>query len=691
MTAGRTINRWWSREDILLILLLGALLYLPGLGQISLFDRDEPRFATATREMLTTGDWVVPHFNGNLRSDKPPLLYWVMMTSYSLVGQNELGARLPSAIFSTMTLLMVYWITGSRFGRITGIVSAVMLGSCSLFIAESRLATADATMLFFIVTALGCVWRAWDAAGTHQDAPTILPRPKYLVDQPETVEFVNTGVRHGPVPLWVVILFWVSLSLGTLTKGVPLAFVFIPMITLSIATGKWCELWHQWRQSSWPARIYHAPTFFLRAIWQGNWGWWRQLKPALGFLILIASVGAWVIAAGTRTNWVLINQMVGVHFLVRTMGPLLSSLGIVIPDIAHPGGNDPMSAYRHPPGFYTALVWVTFWPWTPLLIPMAYHTLRRMLRRTAMNIDPRPYQFLVAWVVPMWILLELSRGKLLHYCLPLYVAMIILCADTVVQSWFRLTEVLAARWFSWARYAWLLVWLGMGAAAIMANTYWLHDPQLTRVSFIVAGAFAVVGIAGTISWGKPAWIFITVLGYAASLMIANTLYVPQIKGLHATQWAMAEAKKVRDRGFQLIAIGHDEPTMVFYSEQTLKFVNVPADLVAMHHAGTQPSVAATPSAQMTGRLTPAGEQSATDKFIQLWSGKPKKHATPGTYTDDPNIATVAVISKDALKQLDVMGLKYWIVDSFPLLPRQGKPERRLFIITNTEPYEKNPS
>lgn len=672
MAAARVINRWWSREDLVLILLLSALFFLPGLGQVSLFDRDEPRFSTATREMMDGGDWAVPHFNGDLRSDKPPLLYWVMMTSYTLVGQNELGARLPSAVFSTLTLLVVYWIAGSRFGRVTGIVAAVMLGSCSLFIAEARLATADATMIFFTVLTLGCAWRAWDAAGTHQDVPTILPRPKFLIDHPEPVEYVNTGVRRGPVPLWVAVAFWIALSLGTLTKGVPLAFVFVPMITLSVATGQWTELWREWRKLSPGAKIYHAPSYFFRAVWLGNWSWWRQLKPMMGLPILILLVGSWVLIAGIRSDWMLINQMVGVHFLVRTMGPLLTSLGIHIADVARPGGNDPMSAYRHPPGFYLALVWITFWPWTPLIIPTAYHTIRRMLRRTAMNIDPRPYQFLVAWIVPMWILLELSRGKLVHYCLPLYVAMIILCADTVVQSWFRLTEVLAARWFNWARYFWLLAWLGMGAATISVVTYWLKDPNLLRPAIMLAGAFAAVGIAGTIAWRKPAWIFITALGYGGSLLIGNTLLVPQIRGLRATQLAMGEAIKLRERGFQLIAIGHEEPTMVFYSGQILRFAPSPAGL----------SSAASAPLHHDSATQPAEPYSRT-----LWNGAPKKIVASHPQPDDTNVATVAVVNTEVLQKINNTGLKCWIVDSFPLLPQPGKSEKRLYVITNTEPWE----
>ena len=108
----------------------------------------------------------MPRFNGALRPDKPPLVYWLMDLGYGATGNfGELGARLPSAICGILTLLVVYGMGGSRFGRLTGFVSAMMLGSCVLFLVESRLATADGTMLLFIVICMACAWQAWDAGG----------------------------------------------------------------------------------------------------------------------------------------------------------------------------------------------------------------------------------------------------------------------------------------------------------------------------------------------------------------------------------------------------------------------------------------------------------------------------------------------------------------------------------------------
>src|SRR5204862_68202 len=60
-----------------LFLFLGSVLFnLAGTWSLPLIDRDEPRFAEASREMIQRADYVVPYFNNQLRLDKPPLAYW---------------------------------------------------------------------------------------------------------------------------------------------------------------------------------------------------------------------------------------------------------------------------------------------------------------------------------------------------------------------------------------------------------------------------------------------------------------------------------------------------------------------------------------------------------------------------------------------------------------------------------------
>jgi 4-amino-4-deoxy-L-arabinose transferase-like glycosyltransferase len=604
---------WWNREDVLLLLLLGALFFLPGLGRVPLFDRDEPRFATAAREMGQSGDFMVPRFNGNLRPDKPPLIYWLMNVSYAAFGgPSDMAARIPSAIASMLTLIVIYFMVGSRFGRVTGLVAALIVGSCALFVAESRMATADATMILFIVSCMAIAWRAWDAGNP---ATAALPRTDVVGNGADLLDHTAPRGREGPVPFWMAMLFWVSLAAGALTKGVPLFFVLVPMVVLSIFTGTLPGQLRRWRShfhltgirigiastvaviaiglvltgdkiglgnSRWAVGILGAiivamvltpglPGVLLRCFTGGNWKWWRQLRPFLGIPLLIALVGWWVVLAGMQTDWELIRRMVGVHFFKRAIGPLMELFGINMADGPAVGGNDAVDHYAKPPGTYLALVWVTFWPWSMVLVPSAFHAFRRLLGKTAIAIDRRPYQFLMAWIVPMWIILELSRGKLLHYPLPLYVGMAILCADALVQGWHRLTDVFAAPWFQGARWVVMVIWLGMGVGTLVAAKRFL-EPEMFWRCVPLAGAFVAAGVAGAMAWGRPSWPFINVIGWAAALLALNTMVMPDLAVYHQGKIAgetLAELKREHPE-FHIAAQGFEQPTLVFYAGQKVE-------------------------------------------------------------------------------------------------------------------------
>ena len=89
------------------------LLHVAGTWSLPLIDRDEPRFAEASREMIERGDYVVPHFNNQVRLDKPPLTYWMQTASYKIFGENDFAARFPSAVAAALVALSILgW--GSR-------------------------------------------------------------------------------------------------------------------------------------------------------------------------------------------------------------------------------------------------------------------------------------------------------------------------------------------------------------------------------------------------------------------------------------------------------------------------------------------------------------------------------------------------------------------------------------------------
>ena len=83
-----------------LLILAASATYLVGNGTTALWDRDEPRYAQTSRQMLQSGDWVVPHFLDLVRTAKPPMIYWCQAAAMALFGdQGEAGTfASPAAV-----------------------------------------------------------------------------------------------------------------------------------------------------------------------------------------------------------------------------------------------------------------------------------------------------------------------------------------------------------------------------------------------------------------------------------------------------------------------------------------------------------------------------------------------------------------------------------------------------------------
>ena len=141
-----------------LIVALTMVLNLTGNGRVGLWDRDEPRYATCTREMRERGDWVHPTFNGQPRYHKPVLIYWLMRAGVAVGGDNPFGARLVSAVAGMTTCLLVWRLGRSIGGPTVGLIASVTLATAPIMVAESKLATTDATLAALIVAAQGMIW-----------------------------------------------------------------------------------------------------------------------------------------------------------------------------------------------------------------------------------------------------------------------------------------------------------------------------------------------------------------------------------------------------------------------------------------------------------------------------------------------------------------------------------------------------
>lgn len=375
--------------------LLAILLaiYLPGLWTLPTVDRDEARFAQASRQMYESatlpepdrapfdlnqntgvltagkhaGGFVVPMVGNTPRLSKPPLIYWAQTLSLASTSWIDARAdaiwryRVPSLI-SAIAACFFTWRLGIAMGNARAAwLAAVLLGACPMVVWDANQARADQLLLACTAAALASMYPLWSAAGTP------LPR-----------------VRSWLIPA----CFWSACALGILTKG-PIT----PMIA--------------------------ATTAIAASVVGRNWRWIPRTRPALGLCILAAFIAPWLIAAA---------HTVGTDTLLRvyTDETLARSLSA-------------KEGHWAPPGYHLILLAVLFWPGSLLTANVLRRHLAERFRPTPEQRERKatqptsPTTFLIAWVVPAWIIFEAVGTKLPHYTMPLYPAIALLTARTIVD------------------------------------------------------------------------------------------------------------------------------------------------------------------------------------------------------------------------------------------------------------------
>src|SRR3954449_333778 len=149
------------------LLLCAMLFFLPGFFSIPPIDRDEARFAQATKQMVESGDFVDIRFQDDVRYKKPVGIYWlqaaVVETASSLgLPRAQLRIwlyRIPSLIGAIGAVLLTYWTALAFVTRQGAAMAALMMCSCVLLGAEARLAKTDAMLLSTVVAAMGAMAR----------------------------------------------------------------------------------------------------------------------------------------------------------------------------------------------------------------------------------------------------------------------------------------------------------------------------------------------------------------------------------------------------------------------------------------------------------------------------------------------------------------------------------------------------
>jgi 4-amino-4-deoxy-L-arabinose transferase-like glycosyltransferase len=226
-----------------LLTLLCLLVFVPGLDGLPVTDRDEARFAQATKQMLQTGDYVVPYVQDAPRTKKPIGIYWLQAASTALFSSAEAreiwSYRIPSALGGWAAVLLTFAIGRRLFDSSTGLVAAGLLASSVLLIVEAHIATADAVLLASgLISFLGLsrLWTARQAAG---------------------------GDRATPPYAWLQV--WGGLGLAALVKG-PVVPTVIGLAILGLRVAA------------------------------GNWAWIRGWRPGVGLLLALAIFSPWGIA-----------------------------------------------------------------------------------------------------------------------------------------------------------------------------------------------------------------------------------------------------------------------------------------------------------------------------------------------------------------------------------------------------------
>ena len=166
------------RLDFYWLLGLGVLLIATGIGFRDAWPADEPRFALIVRDMVATGEWLLPRVGGDVYADKPPLYFWLMGLALLATGSLRVAFLLPSLFSGLACLVLVYDLGRRLWNRETGLAAALALLLTLQFVWQMRQAQIDATLLFWCVLSLygllrhlliGPAWRwyalGWAAAG----------------------------------------------------------------------------------------------------------------------------------------------------------------------------------------------------------------------------------------------------------------------------------------------------------------------------------------------------------------------------------------------------------------------------------------------------------------------------------------------------------------------------------------------
>jgi 4-amino-4-deoxy-L-arabinose transferase-like glycosyltransferase len=248
------------------LVLLSLACFLPGFTTLQPMDRDEPRYAQASKQMLEAHDFVDVRFQDEARYKKPVGIYWMQSASVAIgdaLGISEAHTtialyRLPSLFGAIATVLLTYWAALAFFGRRGAFLTAALMATCVILMVEARLAKTDAMLTACSVAVMGGLARAYLSRGA------------------------------GVLPRRALLLFWAGFALGILIKG-PLVLMFA-----GLTAGVLCYKERSTR-------------------------WLLTLRPWLGLVFTMAVVLPWFVAIAIKSGGAFYSEAVG-HDMLGKVG-----------------------------------------------------------------------------------------------------------------------------------------------------------------------------------------------------------------------------------------------------------------------------------------------------------------------------------------------------------------------------------
>jgi 4-amino-4-deoxy-L-arabinose transferase-like glycosyltransferase len=295
-----------------------VLFHLAGTWSLPLIDRDEPRFAEASREMIQRADYVVPYFNNQLRLDKPPLAYWAQVASYRIFGESDFSARFPSAIAAALIALVIFAWSRRNGATSVGWWAAIIFTLSLQTFVHAKAAVADMWLVLFMTLA-------------HWSGYELLQSP--TLDSQRSTPNQRAALSSPPWATWIspFIIFYLSLAFGFLAKG-PIAW--LPLFTV-------------------------GATIILARDWQLA----RHLKLLRGILLMLAVVAFWGIPALVQTHGQFLAIGIGRHVISRSLATMEGH------------GASSFGMYLLLLPFYFVTIFVSFFPWS-IKLPWLIRQLR---------------------------------------------------------------------------------------------------------------------------------------------------------------------------------------------------------------------------------------------------------------------------------------------------------------------------